>query len=68
MGSQDQLGKNIKKARAKAKLTQAEVAEKVGIHVNYFAMIERGEVNPSYEILEGIAKALKIKSSEIMPF
>jgi transcriptional regulator with XRE-family HTH domain len=67
MGSQ-QLGRNIKKARQNARLTQVEVAEKADIHVNYFARIERGEVNPSYEILESIAKALKVKSSEIFPF
>ncbi len=63
----DQLGKRIKKARLKAGLTQAEAAEKAEIHANYFARIERGEVNPSYEILEGIARALKIKLSEVVP-
>lgn len=62
MGSEG-LGKTIKKARQKEKLTQAEVAQKAGIHVNYYAQIERGEVNPSYEILESIAKALKTKFS-----
>lgn len=68
MGSQIQLGKNIKKARLKTDLTQAEVAEKAEIHVNYFARIERGEENPSIDIVEKIAKALKVKSSEILPF
>ncbi len=61
MGSQDQLGKTIKKARKQAKLTQVEVAGKAGVHVNYYARIERGEVNPSFEILESIARALKTK-------
>lgn len=65
MGSQ-QLGRNIKRARQNAKLTQAEVADKANIHVNYFARIERGEVNPSYEILESIAKALKVRLSYIV--
>lgn len=68
MGSQEELGKNIKKARKKAGLTQAQAAEKAGIHTNYFARVERGEENPSFDILEKIAKALKIKSSEILPF
>ncbi len=62
MGSEG-LGKTIKKARQKETLTQAQVARKAGIHVNYYAQIERGEVNPSYEILESIAKALKTKFS-----
>lgn len=68
MGSQDQLGKNIKKAREKLGLTQAQVAEKAGIHVNYFARVERGEENPSVEVLEAISRALKVRSSEILPF
>jgi transcriptional regulator with XRE-family HTH domain len=68
MGSQEKLGKNIKKARIKLGLTQAQVAKKADIHVNFYARIERGEENPSYETLEKIAKALKAKSSEMFPF
>lgn len=63
-----QLGKNLKKARLRAKMTQQEVADKAGVHVNYYARIERGEVNPSQEKLYGIVKALKVKSSEILPY
>lgn len=67
MGTQ-KLGKNIKKARLKAGLTQAQVAEKAGIHVNYFARIERGEeLNPSYEVLKEIVKVLKMDLTEIFP-
>jgi len=68
MSSQEEIGRKIKKARQKVEMTQADVAEKAGIHVNYFARIERGEENPSIEIIEKIAKALKVKSSEILPF
>lgn len=62
-----ELGEKLFLARENAKLTQAEVAEKAGIHVNYFARLERGEVNPSYEVLVGIIKALKIKSTDLFP-
>lgn len=68
MSSQEEIGRKIKKARQKVEMTQADVAKKAGIHVNYFARIERGEENPSIEIIEKIAKALKVKSSEILPF
>lgn len=61
MESQEKLGKILKKARKEANLTQAKLAEKAGIHVNYYARIERGEVNPTVDILDGIAKALKIE-------
>jgi len=68
MGSQKQLGENIKKVREKSGKTQEELAEKAGIHVSYLSRIERGVVNPSVEVLENIAKVLKVKSSNILPF
>jgi len=68
MGSQKQIGENIKKAREKAGKTQEEVSEKTGIHVSYLSRIERGVVNPSIEVLENITRVLKIKSSKILPF
>lgn len=64
----EETGKRIKKIREKLGLTQAQVAKKAGININYFAVIERGEVNPSLEKLEKIAKALGVKSSDILPF
>jgi transcriptional regulator with XRE-family HTH domain len=68
MDSLKKLGKNIKKARESAGLTQEQVADKAGIHVSYYSRIERGVVNPSYEVLENIFKVLKVKSSDILPF
>lgn len=62
MGAKDQqLAKILKDAREKANLTQAEVAEKAGIHFNYYARVERGEVTPRVDIVEKIVKALNIK-------
>lgn len=59
------LGKNLREARNKTHLTQAQVAEKAGIHVNFYARIERGEVDPSLDTLKTILKILKIKSTEV---
>ncbi|MCL4363873.1 helix-turn-helix domain-containing protein [Patescibacteria group bacterium] len=63
MNSQDMenFGKRIKIAREKLDLTQVEIAKKADMTVNYYAMIERGEVNPSYEKIKSIAKVLKLK-------
>ncbi len=61
MDSEKKLAKILKAARKKAKLTQAEVAEKAEIHTNYYARIERGEVNPTSDVLNFLAKALKIE-------
>ena len=68
MGSQETFGKNIRIARDKIGLTQKQVADKAKMHVNYYARIERGEENPSYEALEKIIKALEVKSSKVLPF
>lgn len=68
MGLQKQLGENIKKVREKAGKTQEELAKQAGIHFSYLSRIERGIVNPSVEVLENIAKALKVKSVDILPF
>ena len=65
--SRKDLGSNLKKAREKVKLTQAEVAEKAEITTTYYAMMERGEVNPSFDILHKMVKILKVKPSEIFP-
>ena len=68
MGSQQQFGQNIKLARKKTGLTQQQIADKAKVHVNYYARVERGEENPSYESIEKIIKALKVKSSTVLPF
>lgn len=68
MASQKQFGKNIRIVRTKMDLTQQQVADKAKMHVNYYARIERGEENPSFDTLEKIIKALGIKSKEVMPF
>jgi transcriptional regulator with XRE-family HTH domain len=63
-----EMGKKLKSARERKNLTQAELASKAGLNTNYYACIERGEVNPSFSKIQSIVKALGITSSEIMPF
>lgn len=62
------MGQKLKQIRETKKMTQADVATKANITINYYARIERGEENPSFEILKGLTTALKVKSSEILPF
>jgi transcriptional regulator with XRE-family HTH domain len=59
------VGDQLKVAREKAKLTQAEVASAVGVNANWYARVERGEEMPSIENLQKIMKALKIKTLNI---
>lgn len=68
MPPKTKIGKNLKKLRKEKQLTQVELAEIAKISSNYYARIERDEENPSLEVLKDIAKALKVKSFEILDF
>lgn len=58
----------LKKYRLERNLKQVEVAEKANLNSNYYAKVERGEAVVSILTLEKICKALKVKSSDILPF
>jgi transcriptional regulator with XRE-family HTH domain len=60
------LGKNVQRARKKERLTQEELADKVGISRAYMGYIEQGRNAPSLETLEKIARALKVKISTLL--
>jgi len=68
MPPESKIGDNLKALRKSKKLTQVALAKKVGISSNYYSRIERDEENPSLEILKDIAKALKVKSCDILDF
>ena len=62
------IAKTTKNIRIELGLTQAILAKKAGISVNYYARFERAEVMPSVAVLKKITKALGVKSSDILPF
>lgn len=60
------LGKKIKKIRKNVGLTQEGLAEKVRISRAYMGYIEQGRNAPSLEVLEKIAKALKVNAGDLL--
>ena len=62
------LGKNLRKVREAKSLSQEEAAKLSLISTTYYAGIERGEENPSILVIKNICKALKVKSSDVLPF
>lgn len=52
------LARQIIKARLAKKLTQAELAEKVGVKQAYIARLESGTANPTAESIHRVASAL----------
>ena len=53
------FGKNVREARLRSEMTQAEVGAIIGNHQTYVAKIERGEQNVTLEVITRIAYAVR---------
>ena len=62
------LGKNIKRYRIDAGLTQEEVANKIGAHQTYIGKLELGMINPSTKRLFELSRALGITIPNLFDF
>lgn len=60
------IGKRIKEARKKAKLTQQELAQKTNLSRSYIGDIEIDRYNPSVQTLQSIAEATGISVSYLI--
>jgi len=63
--SQKAIGKIFKEARKKKGLTQTELADKSGVHVNTYARVERGDQEPTFSTVKRVAKVLGLNLSEL---
>lgn len=54
------VGKNIRKARLEAGLTQQQVHKKSGIEMPRLSRYENGYILPTLETIEVLAKALRV--------
>ena len=59
------LGKQLREAREQLGLSQVILAKKAGLSPNYYASVERGEKNISFEKLLPLLKVLNIKKLDI---
>lgn len=60
------LGETIRDLRTKQSLSQENLADLTDLHRTYISSVERGKRNISIRNLEKIAKALKVKISNIL--
>jgi DNA-binding XRE family transcriptional regulator len=60
------LGKMIKDARADKGLSQAELAESAGVSASEIGKIERGEKEPSRDVLKKMAKPLGLTQKALL--
>lgn len=60
------FGAALRKHRLKAGISQEAVAELAHIHPNYVSMVERGVRNPTLDVADRLAKALKLSLPKLL--
>ncbi len=61
----ESLGDYLKEQRTTARLSLRQLAEQTGVSNPYLSQIERGLRKPSAEVLQQIAKALRISAEQL---
>lgn len=61
----ESLGEYLREQRVAAHLTLRQLAEQAGVSNPYLSQIERGLRRPSAEVLQQIAKALRISAEQL---
>lgn len=65
MEARKRVGVNIQRLRRDADLSQEELGDRADVHQTYLSQVEGGKRNPSVDVLERIAKALKVDIAEL---
>ncbi|PUA27913.1 MAG: transcriptional regulator [Cellvibrio sp. 79] len=63
-----QFGKRLQQCRLARKMTQEELAEKVGLSIESISNMERGIHGPTFDSLEKIITVLKIPAKKLFEF
>lgn len=66
MNVRQTLGKNMRRIRMAARLSQDEVAVRMGVEQTYVSGLERGIRNPTLTTLERAANALNVNITELL--
>ena len=62
------LGNKIRELRIELEYSQERLGEITGLDRTYISGVERGVRNPSLRNIEKLAKALKVKVSQLLDF
>lgn len=62
----ERVGDRVRERRVAAGLTQAQLAERCGLHRTFVGSVERGERNVALLSLKKIAAALRVTPAELL--
>ena len=60
------FGKELKKLRLKAGLTQEEVAASAGVTREYVSMLEAGKNSPTIEVFMRLCRAVRVSPEDVV--
>jgi len=62
----EDLGTALRRLRKQRKLTIEELARQATVHGTYVSLIERGQANPTWDVISSITTALNTKPSKLV--
>ena len=62
----EQLGKNMKRIRAKKGMSQGDIARALEVDRGYISNIENGKKNPTLATIQKLANALGVSANELL--
>ncbi|WP_368492015.1 helix-turn-helix domain-containing protein [Sandarakinorhabdus limnophila] len=60
------LGANVRSRRKALRVTQEELAYRVGVDVRYLGGIERGQENPSLRVIMALSQTLSCLPADLL--
>ena len=63
-----QFGNRLRRLRRTARMTQQDLAESASVTVEYVSKLERGLASPSFDVLERLCAALRVRASDLFLF
>ena len=65
MDVQQLFGARVRSLRRKLDLTQQGLGERAGVNYKYVGQVERGEVNPSLDVISRLAGGLGVEMADL---
>ncbi|WP_110206557.1 helix-turn-helix domain-containing protein [Nocardioides daejeonensis] len=63
---QRQVGERIREIRTAKGISQEKLAQEIGLHRTYVGSLERGERNPSLQVISRLARLLDVTLDQLL--